>query len=131
MFAGSGITDNSTQTSDRTRHITRQDCAFLDGVDVGAEAGYTVGWRDGYDRRDFEAMLAYGIAKAVISLPTKAELAKRRVVDNQPCAARCKICAKCVRFAAAWRNQRLYGSPDYPGVAEAARILAERGGRDD
>jgi len=28
MFAGSGITDNSTQTSDRTRHITRQISEF-------------------------------------------------------------------------------------------------------
>ena len=99
------------------------DSAFLDGVDLGTEAGYAVGWRDGYERRDFEAMLAYGIAKAAIGLPTKAELAKRRMVDHRPCPRKCRRCSKCVHSLAYWAR----GGRDYLGVeaeAELARVGA-------
>jgi hypothetical protein len=82
---------------------------------LGYGRGYDVGWADGRDAERVEWNRIIAAQAAVFANPRHTELEKRREVTNEPCAARCRTCSRCARYAQAWRNERLYGSKDFSG----------------
>jgi hypothetical protein len=86
-------------------------------LEVGIDAGYAVGWGDGYDWRDREVQGWLGVSREHLKSPLYAELQERRTLSHDPCRTRCKKCSKCIHSLAYWAR----GGRDYLGVeAEAA-----------
>jgi len=97
----------------------------LEAIDDVWSAAWTAGYQHGYEvgaddyGRNVELWL--GITRAGLKLPTQHDLAKARAYSDQPCTRpKCDRCSRCIRAAAAQRNLRRFGSPDFPGVAGAA-----------
>jgi len=85
-----------------------------------AEQGcFDAGWFEGFEagvattEASYQAWL--GGARTALRLPTQDALDAARTRTNDPCPARCQSCSRCIRYEAAWRNMRTYGSADYPG----------------
>jgi hypothetical protein len=94
--------------------------------DIGADAGYTLGYqegfRDGSDRVHAEYQSWLGVFRPVLSLPLQEDLKQRRALSHDPCRARCRKCSQCIHSLAYWAR----GGRDYLGV-EAERLLAQGG----
>ncbi len=92
--------------------------SFRLGYDTGHQRGVAVG-------RAEEATAWQAIVtgySAVLTQPSREELARRRRSGNEPCSARCDRCSQCVRAAVVARNLTRYGGPDYPGAAATQRL---------
>lgn len=90
--------------------------ALRASFDLGHASGYQAGWLAG---RDEEASAWQAIVTgyaALISQPSRAELARRRRPSNDPCASRCGRCSQCIRADAVTSNLARYGFPDFPGL---------------
>lgn len=78
------------------------------GFELGVEAVYQAG----------QAVLPGG--RKIWRHPRYEELERRR---TEPVESECGLkscagqCSRCIRFYAVTKNQRLYGHPDFPGVA--------------
>jgi hypothetical protein len=86
-------------------------------LELGIDAGYAVGWGDGYSERDSEVQAWLGVSRAHLKSPSYAELEERRQHHTDPCRTKCARCSQCIHSMAFWRR----GGRDYLGVeAEAA-----------
>lgn len=114
-----------TQPVGTTR--TDDDIVAREFAGILLDAGFVTGFRAGWDACDDRMQRRFGLAvDAALDQPTLDELATARAVDNRPCPARCRNCSRCTRYAAAWRNTRIFGSPDYPGAQAEAELLARQ-----
>ncbi len=83
---------------------------------LGEHAGYRSGWLAG---RDEEALAWQSIVtgySAVMSQPTRAELARLRAHSTDPCPQRCGTCTQCFYAEVVISNLAHYGRPDFPGT---------------
>lgn len=100
--------------------ITESDkFSMLDAFDLGLRLGLAFGRRagivQGREEEDTEWQAQMGVLRDVLTSPRQAEFDTLRQPSDSPCASRCRACSRCSRYTAAWRNQRRYGQPDYPG----------------
>jgi hypothetical protein len=84
-------------------------------------AGYVEGYAAGVAVTELDYQLHLGVAKSALSLPLLAELERRRTVDHQPCAMKCRRCSRCVHSLAYYGR----GGRDFLGI-EAERELAAK-----
>jgi hypothetical protein len=109
----------TTQQRPRTTALDQIDARTRAWAD-GYAAGYAAGREVGYEAAEWEMWRgkAAWLAGAKVGLgPCKAELDRRRALDDSPCQRTCGACSRCVRAAAIVQNARRYGQLDYPGAA--------------
>ena len=83
---------------------------------LGQQAGYRSGWLAGHDE---EALAWQSIVtgySALMSQPTRDELARRRRLSNDPCTTACGRCSRCIRAQSVVSNLARHGRPDFPGT---------------
>ena len=83
---------------------------------LGEHAGYRSGWLAGRDEEAFAWQSIVTGYTAVMSQPTRAELARLRRPRNDPCTTACGWCSQCIRAQSVVSNLARYGSADFPGI---------------
>jgi hypothetical protein len=90
-------------------------------LQTGIDAGYSLGYRDGWDDHGRRIDLWLGIVKSGLDAPTQTGLAKARELSYDPCSLKCRRCSRCIHSLAYWAR----GGRDYLGVEAEATLLRE------